>query len=202
MSAKFNFLLQERVYANGGFGPYSFAIALFFYSSHTGYSKITQSLKYHADLAAGRSFGAMLGERLLSCAYLGQVDAVVPVPLHWTRRWTRGYNQSEIIASEIAKRLSCAMLASLLKRKRRTKAQTKLDIEQKKSNVLGAFSVNQKVLLNLLNAGARQVLLVDDVFTTGATMTEACVVLRQALTLLKLSETDFRISIATLGFVG
>ena len=85
--------------------PYQRATALFFYRRGSGYDRITQSLKYGRNFAAGRHFAAMLGRLLRDSPLFSDVDLVVPVPLHWTRRLRRGYNQAEVIAREIAREL-------------------------------------------------------------------------------------------------
>jgi predicted amidophosphoribosyltransferase len=75
---------------------YAYAVALMHYKGN--YRSIPRALKYHADLAAGRHFGALLGRRIVAAPHLADIDLVIPVPLHWTRRRSRGYNQSEILA--------------------------------------------------------------------------------------------------------
>ncbi len=85
--------------------PYQRASALFFYRRGSGYDQITQSLKYRRDFKAGRHFAAMLGRRLAASPLFADVELVVPVPLHWTRRLRRGYNQAEVIAREVAREL-------------------------------------------------------------------------------------------------
>ena len=84
---------------------YQRATALFFYRRGSGYDDITQALKYRRDFKAGRHFAAMLGRLLRDSPLFSDVDLVVPVPLHWTRRLRRGYTQAEVIAREIAREL-------------------------------------------------------------------------------------------------
>ena len=78
---------------------YAYAVALMHYKGN--YRSIPRALKYHADLAAGRYFGTLLGRRIAAAPHLADIDLVIPVPLHWTRRRSRGYNQSEILARAI-----------------------------------------------------------------------------------------------------
>ena len=75
---------------------YAYAVSLMYYKGN--YRSIPRALKYHADLAAGRFFGALLGRRIAAAPHLADIDLVIPVPLHWTRRRSRGYNQSAILA--------------------------------------------------------------------------------------------------------
>ena len=79
---------------------YAYAVALMHYKGN--YRSIPRALKYHGDLAAGRHFGALLGRRLAAAPHLADIDLVIPVPLHWTRRRSRGYNQSAILARALA----------------------------------------------------------------------------------------------------
>ena len=77
--------------------PYSYATSLFYYRASTGYRDITKGLKYRGDISSGRFFSRMLAEEIAGSVLFSNVDTVIPVPLHWTRRWSRGYNQAEVI---------------------------------------------------------------------------------------------------------
>ena len=205
---------------NGLIGErYEYATALFFYQSESGYKKIPQQLKYHSNLSAGRFFSHLLGLEMAESPIYQDVDCVIPVPLYWSRKWERGYNQAAIVAQEIAKVLGATLNTSVLYRAKHTKTQTKLSIEDKRNNVSTAFKIHNNKLVTL--RGARHILLVDDVFTTGATLTSCFTVLRKALSTLgcPTGEDSYhegyaangsvasagcpfvRISIATLGFV-
>ena len=141
--------------------PYVQAAALMYYSGD--YQAIPKALKYHANLAAGRDFARMLGKRLAESPAWADVDLVVPVPLHWTRRWKRGYNQAEVIARELAACLGARCAPDLLRRSGRTRTQTHLDAEGRLRNVSSAFRLCRSL-------PARHLLLVDDTLTTGATL--------------------------------
>ena len=78
---------------------YAYAAALIYYKG--AYRSIPRALKYQGDLAAGRHFGALLGRRLAAASHFADIDLVIPVPLHWTRRRSRGYNQAEVLARAI-----------------------------------------------------------------------------------------------------
>jgi ComF family protein len=103
-----------------------------------------------------------------------RADAVVPVPLHWTRRWRRGFNQSELLATALAKELGVPCHPAWLVRTRRTRPQTQQTPAQRRHNVQGAFRAAAN-----LNLRGKTVLLVDDVLTTGATVHEAARALRR-----------------------
>ena len=121
--------------------PYAFAAALFFYNADSGYRRIPWHLKYEGGLAAGRHFARLLGARLAASPQFADVDIVIPVPLHWTRRWRRGYNQSEVIARELADVLGAELRTDILRRSRRTRSQVRLPVAAKAANVRGAFSL-------------------------------------------------------------
>ncbi len=84
---------------------YQYAVSLFYYGSGSGYDYIPQALKYDRNFGAGRHFARMLGRLVASAEHFRDVDLVTCVPLHWTRRYRRGYNQAAVIASELARAL-------------------------------------------------------------------------------------------------
>ncbi len=102
-------------------------------------------------------------------------DVVVPVPLHWWRRWRRGYNQSEALAQALAEYLRVPCRPRWLRRIRATPMQTRQSPAVRRQNVRGAFRIAARVRLD-----GQTVLLVDDVMTTGATAHEAARALRAA----------------------
>lgn len=175
---------------------YAYAAALFFYHSEADYRLIPYQIKYHGNISAGRYFGKMLGRRLAGSAFYRDVDLVIPVPLHWTRRWKRGYNQAEVIASGVAEAMQLPVRTDLLKRCRRTSTQTKLEVDAKRKNVAGAFEVTPELVSLMEQGSASHLLLIDDVFTTGSTLHACFTALRQIL------PPSVRISVATLGYVG
>ncbi len=192
LADRFNTLIQRDLDATGVFEEYSYATSLFFYRSQTGYRLITQRLKYHSDYAAGRYFASMLGWEMASSPVYSDVDAVIPVPLHWSRRWSRGHNQAEIIAEVLAKALNAELRTDILYRARRTRTQTKLSVEGKARNVSGAFQVRRLKAIPEYS----HILLVDDVFTTGATLHSCHRALRTVF------PPPVRISVAALACVG
>ena len=169
--------------------PYANAAALLFYRGDSPYSRIPQALKYGGNIAAGRYFAAMLGAWMAQQPHWQDVDAVIPVPLHWRRKHARGYNQAEIIAAELAKALGATLYPNALKRKRRTKSQTSLKAEDRLKNVSGVFAVKR------LPVSVRHLLLVDDTFTTGATLATCYEAIRSVI------GPSTHISIATLSAV-
>jgi ComF family protein len=104
------------------------------------------------------------------------ISAVVPIPLHLERLRERGYNQAVLLAEVIAKILKIPLQEDALLRVRETPSQTSLSRQQREENVKGAFIPGKDASL----LQGKKVLLVDDVYTTGATVKECCRVLAAA----------------------
>ena len=100
-------------------------------------------------------------------------DIVMPIPLHWWRKWLRGFNQSEALAEAIAARLKLPCESRLLRRIRNTPHQMGLGAVERRENMRGAFRAYAAAELK-----GKTVLLVDDVLTTGSTASEAARALR------------------------
>ncbi|HWB98813.1 MAG TPA: ComF family protein [Bryobacteraceae bacterium] len=117
-------------------------------------------------------------------------DVVAPVPLHWRRRWRRGFNQSELLAREIARRWSVPV-ENLARRSRATLTQAGLSNAARRENVSRAFAVPRP-----RGVEGRRILLVDDVMTTGATASACALALKRAgarsVNLLTLARVDRR----------
>ena len=195
MADKFNEVIQKSIGEDDiSHERYAYAAALFFYHSEANYRLIPYQIKYHGNIGIGHLFGKMLGIRLASSAAFSDVDFVIPVPLHWTRKWKRGYNQAEVIASAVAEAMGAPLKTDIIRRRKATKTQTKMSVEEKAANVSKAFSVNMNSIQSL--SSARHLLLIDDVFTTGSTLYACFAALRTAF------PPSVRISVATLAFVG
>ena len=105
----------------------------------------------------------------------GEVDVVLPVPLHAVRQRERSYNQAALLAKELARRFDRRFDCRTLARVRTTATQTALDAAHRRMNMLGAFAVTEPAWVR-----SRCVLLVDDVMTTGATLDECARTLKKA----------------------
>ena len=197
MSDRLNEVIQKRLEKDEGFlwETYAHAAALFMYHSEDSYKLIPYNIKYKGDIKAGEYFGRMLGRRLLDRDIWRDADVIIPVPLHWTRRFRRGYNQAEAIASGIAAEMDIPVRTDILIRRKRTRTQTRLSVKDKAQNVADAFEVREKISLPGMSA-LRHIIIVDDVFTTGSTLHACFVALREVF------PPSVRISVATLGFVG
>ena len=134
-------------------------------------------LKYHGVLRAGRALGARMAVAEGAGAVLDGTGLVVPVPLHWRRRWRRGHNQAAVLARALCASRSDLTFCAALRRRRATPPQVRLDRQRRLLNVHGAFRVRQRYR----EAFAGQVtVLIDDVITTGATTAAAADALIEA----------------------
>jgi ComF family protein len=127
--------------------------------------------KFGGDLAAGRTLALLW---IASSKPGGLPQAIVPVPLHRSRLCRRGYNQALELAKPLAKHLRIPLLRDALQRTRATDAQTELTAVQRRKNVRGAFAARFD------DSIPEHVAVLDDVFTTGATLTECTRVLKKA----------------------
>jgi ComF family protein len=122
-----------------------------------------------------RPLAAPLGALIGSAIPRDQAfEVIVPVPLYWRRRLERGFNQSELLARAVAKRYGLRPV-NALRRKRATAAQAGLSNSKRRLNVAGAFVVPRPETV-----AGRRVLLIDDVLTTGATLSACGAALKRA----------------------
>ncbi len=132
---------------------------------------LLRGLKFHKRLYVARLLGQMMASKLSQTQYLPAL--IIPVPLHSTRLQQRGFNQAQLLACEISKRLNLPMTLTLCQRSVATDAQMGMDKATRKRNLKGAFSLNRPVT-------AKRVVLVDDVMTTGSTLNALASVLKGA----------------------
>lgn len=137
--------------------------------------RLIQDLKFHGKSYVGGIIGQIMYDRLKMEDL--DLDLIIPVPVHKSRLEKRGYNQAEIIARELSKRIGIPLDAGLLMRRRKTIARKILGREERRGTIQDAFYVveDKKVLLE-----ACKVLLVDDIMTTGSTADACASKLREA----------------------
>ena len=121
--------------------------------------------------AMGRAFAGIACPALRTAG----IELVVPVPLHWRRRWVRGYNQAGAVAREFAPGLNAEFAPRVLRRVRYSPQHLQPTAAARRENVKGAFRVSRGARVE-----GRCVLLVDDVMTTGSTAAEAAKTLKEA----------------------
>ena len=156
--------------------PYLAARSAYFFEGPMRHA--VHSLKYRGKTGQVPALAALMAEALQTNGELTTpgLQLVVPVPLHPWRRWRRGFNQSELLARSLAKQLGLPARDALC-RSRFTPPQVGLTRDERELNIKGSFAVragNEPAL------AGKSVLLVDDVFTTGATCEEAARTLKAA----------------------
>lgn len=151
--------------------PPAFDRLLALWSYEAPLDSVIQGLKFRRLDYLGRHLGEALAARWGE--EIAGVDVVVPVPLHWVRRLSRGYNQAERIANALARHTD-RPLVSALGRGRATSPQTSLGRDERLVNLRKAFRVRRADAIR-----GRHVLLVDDVATTGATIEAAAAALKR-----------------------
>ncbi len=129
------------------------------------YRELIHNLKYSGRQELAKPLGHLLAETVKRAGFLGKVHLVIPVPLHPSRHKERGYNQSEWLARETARALYLPLDSQNLIREHFVKPQTGLGRQDRLKNTVGAFGLldNRKIL-------GRNILLVDDIMTTGSTL--------------------------------
>lgn len=107
----------------------------------------------------------------------GEKSLIIPIPLHPLKKYERGFNQSSLIAEQFSKKLGLIYIEEGLCKVKETISQTKLKIAERSLNVKNSFIVNPRYSSELKN---KDIILIDDVFTTGATLREGAKVLKKA----------------------
>lgn len=133
-----------------------------------------RQFKYHRRWRLGHRLAEEMALTASASLPIHEIEAVIPVPLHWAKHRLRGFNPAEHLAQGVANRLAKPCLVGALRRTRWTRTQTRLRGRERFRNVQGAFAVRPAPL------GCRAVLLVDDVFTSGATAAACGLALRSA----------------------
>ena len=132
-------------------------------------------LKYERRLVLMRHFDRMIEQRATSIRELGDFDVLVPVPLHPSRYRTRGFNQAELLARSVSCHTGIPIVHRAVIRIRATKPQSSLSsAEQRRQNISQAFAVPDAD-----HVQGRRLLLIDDIYTTGATIREIAMTLHQ-----------------------
>jgi ComF family protein len=136
--------------------------------------EVVLRFKHLAGEGLAEAVGSLWAEHAAARLRELSAVAVVPVPLHFWRRWQRGYNQSEALASALAARLRIPCRPSWLRRIRATPPQTQQTAADRRANLKNAFQARA------LNGHQGQtIMLVDDVMTTGSTASDAARALRE-----------------------
>jgi ComF family protein len=168
---------------------FQYATSFLYFSRAGRVQHMMHRFKYKGRREIGLLLGDLFARELRRSENFQNIDAIVPVPLHWSKQKKRGFNQSEVIARAMAPVLNAQLETEVLYRNSATETQTKKSRLLRAENVKGKFSLHHPEKIR-----GKHLLLIDDIITTGATI-EAC-----AQTLLTADQA--KVSIASLAFAG
>lgn len=148
--------------------PLERATSYFLYHKGSDFRRMLHLLKYEGREDIGRTMGRFMAEEMVASGFFNGVDFIVPVPLHPRKQRARGYNQSERLAEGIAEVTGIVMDVRAVSRRVYSQTQTRKSAYERWENVAGIFQVEHPE-----RYVGKHILLVDDVLTTGSTIT-AC----------------------------
>lgn len=170
-----------------GIIPVERVAALFYYEAGAESAHILYGLKYEGNEEIGLVMGRMMAKELLPTGFFDGIDLLVAIPLSRKRQRQRGYNQSLLLAQGIGEVTGLKVGHKVVRRTQFQQSQTKMDLWERRKNVEGVFQLVEGERIR-----GKHILLIDDVVTTGATVS-AC-----ARELLQVE--GVKVSILSLGF--
>ncbi len=141
------------------------ASAFYYFNKGNRVQQLIHRLKYKGSTDIGLRIGKLYGHELSRSPLYQNIQAVIPVPLHASRKQKRGYNQSDFIARGVAEAMGIHVETDLLQRHQKTETQTRKKRFHRYENMKSVFCINPHN-----TSAARNFLLVDDVITTGSTL--------------------------------
>lgn len=127
---------------------------------------------------SAHALGEFLAKSVKNFDFCGDIDFIVPVPMTKKDEKRRGFNQAVVIAGELSKRISVPVLKDAVIKKRGTSEQKTLSRTDREKNIVGAFGISDKIAVEDVIAH-KNILVVDDVCTTGSTVSEVASVLKE-----------------------
>lgn len=163
--------------------PIERCASYFYYQKSDPYVSILHDIKYRNMPTMGRWLTERATREMLPSHFFDGIDAIVPVPLHYTKLASRGYNQSQYLAQGIAKALGVPVVKAL-KAVHEHSTQTHKDAAERLLNTQGMYAASRNGIKQLEN---KHLLIVDDVVTTGSTLLACASALKDAISGVKLS---------------
>lgn len=167
--------------------PIEKAAALFYYERQSETSRIIHSMKYFGHPETALFMGRMLAEEAKDDGFFDGIDAITAIPITPERQRSRGYNQSDYIAKGISEISGIPVIKGCVTRNTFDKSQTLMNRWQRNANVKDAFTLKSGDKLT-----GRHILVVDDIVTTGATVTACADEIKRC--------GDVKISVISIGF--
>lgn len=152
---------------------YQDTISIFRYEGVIRKAIIALKYKYSTEIA--KEIADICVKNLKSMNFVSRSYLLVPIPLHWYRQNIRGFNQAEEVGKLVAKGMNWKYEPDLLNKEISTKPQVGLKSSARRENLKNVFTVSPKILVSENS----KIILFDDVFTTGSTLSEATKVLKQ-----------------------
>lgn len=169
--------------------PVCRATSFLYYTKGGDVRKLLYELKYYRNPRVGHYLGRCMAEELMPTGFFDGIDYIIPIPLHKKKQKARGYNQSEQLATGVSSVVGCEVLNDVLIRTKQADTQTRKGHYERWINVKDVFEY-----VPSRDLSGKHILLLDDVFTTGATIVACADVLKQI--------PDLRISVLTLALAG
>ena len=167
--------------------PLASASSEFYFSKGSTIQHLIHEFKYKGNQDVGIYLGNLMGKSFRNSNRFNKIDALIPLPLYPDKERKRGYNQAAILCKGVSETMSVPVIMNNVVRRRFTETQTKKHRVERWENVEGSFAVYNKNDLQ-----GKNLLLIDDVVTTGATL-EACG--KEILMI-----NDVQLSVATLAY--
>lgn len=138
--------------------------SLYYFEENTVVQSILHTLKYENNPQIGIEFGRKIGERIMNLEGFQDIDALIPVPIHPKKKFSRGYNQAEMIAKGISEITTIPIQSTEVKKLKHTQSQTKKSMWER-------WTTSENTFSSLLTDNSlKHIALIDDVLTTGATL--------------------------------
>lgn len=163
------------------------AAALWWFVEGSAWQQVVHNFKYRSHWYYAENMGRWFGAEAADSGFFEDIDLIVPVPLHPLRRLERGYNQAEHIAYGISTQTSIPYCFNAVHRTRNNPPQAQMRYSERWNNIEGLFAISNPERLT-----GRHILIVDDVFTSGATIISLAQAINTAC------NGDVKISVATI----